>query len=80
MIDGKAEPLHHRRSEGSLGTRVKIDTLIFVRYPDAFTYPNVLVVIEVAAVRPVPMVPVPAMNISPMLVMVAISVPSDRDF
>jgi hypothetical protein len=68
------------RSEGSLGTRVKIDTLIFVRYPDAFTYPNVLVVIEVAAVRPVPMVPVPAMNISPMLVMVAISVPSNRNF
>jgi hypothetical protein len=60
--------------------RFKIDALISVRYPDAFIYPNVLVVIPVTAVRPVPVVPVPAMNLSPMLVMVAISVPSDRNF
>jgi hypothetical protein len=38
MIDGKAEPLHHRRSEGSLGT-CQIDTLFPVENPDPFPDP-----------------------------------------
>jgi hypothetical protein len=54
--------------------------LIFVRYPDPFPNPPTAIKIPVPVVFPVAMVPVPAMNLAPMLVMVAISVPSDRNF
>ena len=57
-----------------------IHMLIFVRYPDPFPNPPATVIIPVPAVRPVAVVPVPAMNLAPMLVMVAISVPSDGNF
>jgi hypothetical protein len=69
MIDGKAELLHHRRSEGSLGTRVKIDTLFPVGNPDPFPNPPATVIIPVSAMRPVALLPMPAMLAPMMLVM-----------
>jgi hypothetical protein len=57
-----------------------IHMLILVRCPDPFPDPAATVIIPVPAVRPVAVVPVPAMNLAPMLVMVAISVPSDGNF
>ena len=57
-----------------------IHMLISVRYPDPFPNPSATVIIPVPAVRPVAVLPVPAMNLAPMLVMVAISVPSDGNF
>ena len=73
-------PEIERRSEGPLGTRVKIDTLFLVGNPNPFSNPSATVIIPVPAVRPVAVVPVPAMNLPPMLVMIAISVLSDRNF
>jgi hypothetical protein len=54
--------------------------LIPVRYPDPFPNPPATVIIPVPAVRPVAVVPVPAVNLAPMLVVIAIAVPSDGNF
>jgi hypothetical protein len=57
-----------------------IHMLILVRNPDPFLNPPTAVKIPVPVVFPVAMVSVPAMNLAPMLVVIAISVPSDRNF
>jgi hypothetical protein len=79
MIDGNSEPLT-KDDLRALQAGVKIDTLFLVGNPDPFPNPPATVIIPVSAVRPVAVVPVPPMNLAPMLIMVAISVPSDRNF
>jgi hypothetical protein len=64
----------------ALQARVEIDTLFPVGNPDPFPNPPATVIIPVPAVRPVTVVPVPAMNLAPMFVLIAISIPSDRNF
>jgi hypothetical protein len=79
-IDDHGKPFTTDDLRCSLGTCQKLNTLFLVGDPDPFLNPPAAVPIPVPVVFPVAMMSVPAMNLAPMLVMVAISVPSDRNF